>query len=93
MGLNGLKKNETNKKAEDFINGAKQRANANTPKKETFQRSTFSLDKSTNRAIDELTIIHPDYKLNRSDIVRLAITLLANMDKEKLIAEYDKYKL
>ncbi len=102
-GLGGLKKGdrpEIEAKAEGFIGGAKERIDAlssNTPpvketRKKVFERYTFSLNPSVSDAIDNLSLQPREFKVNRSEVVRVAIEHLSSLPESQIIDILQKSK-
>ena len=85
MALKGLKKDDRSASvdAEAFIAGAKKRVDDLKPKRERrYQRFMFSLTPEISQTIDELTLAQSGFKVSRSDVVKAAVLLLEQLEKE-----------
>ncbi len=105
-GLKGLKKGDRpdlEAKAEGFISGAKERVDAlsvipaeiqaeTKERSRVFERYTFSLNPTVSAAIDTISLVPRDFKVNRSEVVRVAIEYLSNLPESQLIEVLQKAK-
>ena len=105
-GLKGLKKGDRpdlETKAESFISGAKERVDAlsvipteiqaeTKEKSRVFERYTFSLNPTVSATIDAISLVPRDFKVNRSEVVRVAIEYLGNLPESQLIEVLQKAK-
>lgn len=106
-GLKGLKKGDradVELEAEHFISGAKERVDAlsvssaietSTESKErnrVFERYTFSLNPSVSATIDSISLLPRNFKVNRSEVVRIAIEYLSSLPESQLLDVLQKAK-
>ncbi|HNB20089.1 MAG TPA: hypothetical protein PLY05_08460 [Agitococcus sp.] len=106
-GLKGLKKGDRvdlEIQAESFISGAKERIDALsiTPttdkvvetkeRNRVFERYTFSLNPNVSATIDTISMLPRHFKVNRSEVVRVAIEYLNTLPEAQLIEILQKAK-
>lgn len=93
-GLKGLKKtpiatleHAQSKAAEAFIGGAKVKSNVDEPSESqaSFKRTNFSLSDHVSEEIDRLSFLPRDFRASRSDVVRAAVSLLAELTPDEVI--------
>ena len=107
-GLKGLKKGDRvdlEIQAENFISGAKERVDAlsvtpptidkvaeSKERNRVFERSTFSLNPNVSATIDAISMLPRHFKVNRSEVVRIAIEYLNTLPEAQLIEILQKAK-
>ena len=95
-GLNGLKKKTESEVQEDlahsFIAGAEKRIKDLETRERKFIRYTFSLTEEISELIDEMIVRSSNARVNRSNIVKVALKALAEKNNDELREEIDKYK-
>lgn len=106
-GLKGLKKGDRvdlEIQTESFISGAKERIDALsiTPttdkvvetkeRSRVFERYTFSLNPNVSATIDTISMLPRHFKVNRSEVVRVAIEYLNTLPEAQLIEILQKAK-
>ncbi|MDH2528290.1 hypothetical protein QDR63_18705 [Acinetobacter baumannii] len=95
-GLNGLKKKSESEKEDDlvnsFISGAEKRIKDLETRERKFIRYTFSLTEEISDLIDEMIVRSSNARMNRSNIVKIALKALAEKSNEEIREEIQKYK-
>jgi len=95
-GLSGLKKKTESEVQEDlahsFIAGAEKRIKDLETRERKFIRYTFSLTEEISELIDEMIVRSSNARVNRSNIVKVALKALAEKNNDELREEIDKYK-
>lgn len=61
-------------------------------KKRVFERYTFSLTPDLSDDIDKLSFMPRDFRSNRSDVIKAAISLLNSLPKQEIIEYLKKVK-
>lgn len=95
-GLSGLKKKTESEVQEDlahsFIAGAEKRIKDLETRERKFIRYTFSLTEEISELIDEMIVRSSNARVNRSNIVKVALRALAEKNNDELREKIDKYK-
>lgn len=84
----------TQEQIEQFANAAESvEVSSEKPKRaKKFKRVTFSLTEHEDQLVDELSLKVRTFRCNRSQVVKAALALLADLDETSLIQLLEKQK-
>lgn len=101
MGFGDLKgrgsKKNSDALAESFIAGAEARANpqqttaVGRARVKNRQSYLFSLSTDVSEQVDQLSLLHRQRRVSRSDVIRVAVQALAELPEDQVLALIDRH--